>query len=74
MAAALLTQRSLASHTQAQGGHFLMVVEGNQPELEQALATWIAGSRPAVTAVRVRHFEANVGCALTLFAVHPRRL
>ena len=49
---ALLTQRALAQQIHAAGGHYLMVVKGNQPDLEQAITTWFAGERPAVTAGR----------------------
>jgi predicted transposase YbfD/YdcC len=36
---ALLTQRSLAQQIRGQGGHYLMVVKANQPELQAAIAT-----------------------------------
>ena len=49
---ALLTQRALAQQISAGGGHYLMVVKGNQPALEQAIAAWFAGARPAMTAGR----------------------
>ncbi len=35
---ALLTQRELATQIRAQGGHYLMVVKANQPELYAAIA------------------------------------
>ena len=63
---ALLTQRRRAMQIRAQGGHYLMVVKGNQPELEQAIVTWFNGARPAVTAGReaacsVRTYEKGHG-------------
>lgn len=36
---ALLTQRALAQQIRAHGGHYLMVVKANQPELQAAIAT-----------------------------------
>jgi predicted transposase YbfD/YdcC len=36
---ALLTQRALAAQIRAQGGHYLMVVKANQPELLAAITT-----------------------------------
>lgn len=36
---ALLTQRELAAQIRAQGGHYLMVVKANQPELLAAITT-----------------------------------
>ncbi|HET9017285.1 MAG TPA: ISAs1 family transposase, partial [Thermomicrobiaceae bacterium] len=39
---ALLTQRALARQIRAQGGHYLMVVKANQPEMHQAMVTQFA--------------------------------
>ena len=47
---ALLTQRALATQIRAQGGHYLMVVKANQPELLAAITTLFADPpRPTVT-------------------------
>lgn len=49
---ALLTQRTLAARIRAQGGHYLMVVKDNQPELLAAITTlfadppWLRDERP----------------------------
>jgi predicted transposase YbfD/YdcC len=49
---ALLTQRTFAQQIREQGGHYLMVVKANQPELAQAIATlfddppWLVDERP----------------------------
>lgn len=39
---ALHTQRATARSIVEQGGHYLMVVKGNQPELHAAIADWFA--------------------------------
>lgn len=39
---AMLTQRDVASQIRAQGGHYLMVVKANQPELLRAITTLFA--------------------------------
>jgi predicted transposase YbfD/YdcC len=39
---AMLTQRALATQIRAQGGHYLMVVKANQPELLAAITTLFA--------------------------------
>ncbi|MGH2517198.1 MAG: ISAs1 family transposase [Ktedonobacterales bacterium] len=39
---AMHTQRETADLILAQGGHYLMVVKGNQPDLHTALAEWFA--------------------------------
>lgn len=44
---AMYTTRSLAQHILQQGGHYLMVVKGNQPSLEEALQTYFQA--PALT-------------------------
>jgi predicted transposase YbfD/YdcC len=47
---ALLAQRELAAQIRAQGGHYLMVVKANQPELLAAIATlFTRPPQPAVT-------------------------
>jgi predicted transposase YbfD/YdcC len=54
---ALFTQRTFAAQIRAQGGHYLMVVKDNQPELAAAIATlfadppWLVGERAAEYAV-----------------------
>jgi predicted transposase YbfD/YdcC len=54
---ALLTQRALASQIRRQGGHYLMVVKDNQPDLAAAIATlfadppWLVHERAAEYAV-----------------------
>ena len=44
---ALLTQRALAAQVVAQGGHYLLVVKGNQPTLHEALEEAFTGDYPA---------------------------
>lgn len=47
---AMLTQRDLAAQIRAQGGHYLMVVKANQPELLRAIRTLFASPPlPAAT-------------------------
>jgi predicted transposase YbfD/YdcC len=41
---ALLTQRRLAQQIRAQGGHYLMIVKPNQPDLHAAITTLFAGA------------------------------
>jgi predicted transposase YbfD/YdcC len=54
---ALLTQRALARQIRAQGGHYLMVVKDNHPELAGAIAhlfaapPWLPAEQPAEYAV-----------------------
>jgi predicted transposase YbfD/YdcC len=43
---ALLTQRAIAQTIRAQGGHYLMVVKQNQPELWDALTLWFTDPPP----------------------------
>ncbi len=58
---ALLTQRDLAAQIRRQGGHYLMVVKANQPELYRAVDLLfaappppLAGDRAAATATRAK--------------------
>jgi DDE family transposase len=44
---ALLTQREVATHILAQGGHYLMVVKANQPELLAAITTLFSEAPPS---------------------------
>jgi predicted transposase YbfD/YdcC len=44
---ALLAQRALAAQVVAQGGHYLVVVKGNQPTLHEALGEAFTGDYPA---------------------------
>ena len=56
---ALFTQRALARHIRRRGGHYLLVVKDNQPEVLAAITTlfanppWLAGDRD--TEVWVAH-------------------
>jgi predicted transposase YbfD/YdcC len=46
---ALLAQRDLAARIRRQGGHYLMVVKANQPDLHAAIARLFASPPPPVT-------------------------
>lgn len=49
---ALLTQRPLAAQIRAQGGHYLMIVKANQPELYQAIDLLFAAPPPPLAGDR----------------------
>jgi predicted transposase YbfD/YdcC len=59
---ALLAQRALARQIVAQGGHYLVVVKGNQPTLYAALDALFAGGCPALPGDhRATHREVSKG-------------